>query len=141
MNKKIIIIILFLLFIIFLTHCQQKNQSPLKAVKSWKLKNHAFDAWRKIKNDWLRNHFKKILSQFNLKMNCSDCEYIYFDAIISINYKGKLTKLKITHENICGAKSSSQFKKAMFQFLKTYHYPEILRNKMIEIKWGNGLRC
>ncbi len=117
------------------------GNSNNRTIKSHELRGDQWRSMNEIHEHFRRNVFYDCLSQSHLSMNCSGCEYIYIDAIIDIDKKGRLCGYTKIKENVCGQKAPEKLERCFIDYLKSIIFPKNLRNMSIEMRLGTGLKC
>lgn len=117
------------------------NEDSLKIVNSWDLDKLQFKDWNIIQEKWFEEVYRPALDKFKIELNCSDCEYAYIDAVIYIDYEGKIVKYSIEKSNVCGNKASPELIIEFISPLLKIKIPKSLSNKAIKVKLGTGLKC
>ncbi len=122
-------------------YCVKNIKDPAGPVKDYELEEGQRREWNAIKEKWFRNDYRKILKQFNLKMNCSDCEYVYMTVRLRVDDSGRISEFEIIKEHICRGGATEKLREAFLKYFKDIVLPESLRNMIIETNLGTGLTC
>jgi hypothetical protein len=134
---KRILLIAFCLIIQFQVF-SQKNDS---ITRESQLRGKKYKAWHHFDTLWTRNIFPACLLENHLKLSCAECESIYFDVQLKINSAGKLVSHKVISSNMCGKDITTKLVKCCLDFFYFIEFPPELRNIILEVKLGNGLKC
>jgi hypothetical protein len=74
-------------------------------------------------------------------MNCADCEYIYIDVVVVIDKTGRMSGYTKKAEKVCRGKAPEKLERCFIDYLRSITFPENLRNMIIEMRLGTGLKC
>lgn len=135
--KQYGLIALLLLCSITIKAQQVKDSIP----KSYELKDAQYSAWRVIEKEWFSKEYGKILKENKLKMNCSGCESIFMNTVITIDSIGKLKEYKIVNSRKCATTFSKKLEERFIKWFLTLNFPKELYNSKFEIRLGTGLKC
>jgi hypothetical protein len=127
--------------LIFLAFGQLSAQNDTITAWSYNLEGQAWKDWDSINHVWMKEIYFPCLKENKLKLTCAGCEYIYIDAIFSIDSCGKLYDIQIIKENICYDSASEKLKQCFFNYFKNLVFPESLIKRRIKAKFGTGLKC
>lgn len=133
-------VLIFLPSLIFL-NCAALTRSGPVLIKDHELKGGQRHEWNYVKTEWFRKEYRKILKEFNIEMNCSDCEYAYITVRLHIDNNGHIVKIDIVKEHICRGGASEKMKEAFLKYFRNVIPPESVRNIIIETMLGTGLSC
>jgi hypothetical protein len=97
--------------------------------------------WYTLDSIWTKNMFPSCLVETHIKLSCADCEKVMMTVQLKIDSAGKLVTYKKIKENMCGNEFSQLMEKCFFDFFFFLEFPADFRNKTIEVKMGNGLKC
>jgi hypothetical protein len=111
------------------------------AIKTWDLKGEAYDAWKKIEQDWTQVVFSQILKKHKIKLNCSDCPRVNFKVKLKIDSNGKLVSYQKLKLNVCGGKSPKGFEQELIQYFTEITFDKSLNGMVIEVYLGRTLKC
>jgi len=136
-NQFKLLLILFLFSLNSLTSLAQSDS----IINTYQLPREQFSAWNTIYETWMKEEYWKILEDNQIKLSCASCTYCYIDVVLNIDKSGKLITYKIEKENICGGKATVNLQKRFLKYFEVLIFPEVLRNKSIRAKLGNGLKC
>ena len=135
------ILIIFFLVSTCALCCGKNIKAPAVPVKDYELTDDQRKAWSLIKEQWFRNDYREILKKFNLKMNCSDCEYVYITVRLHVDDSGRIVNFEIIKEHICRGGATEKLREAFLKYFKDIILPESLRDMIIEARLGTGLSC
>ena len=140
--KKYFVLLIFLIVFSFMKGKEIVDSSTsIVVVKSYELKGEAWNDWKKIEDDWMKNNYPKILKSNKLKMNCRSCESIYLEVVIQIDSSGKLNNYKLINSKKCGEKFSKSLEIQFMKPIFNIEFPHSLKNMRFEIRLGTGLKC
>jgi len=110
-------------------------------IKENNLKGKQWDAWYTLDSTWTHHIFPGCLNENHLKLSCADCSKIYLTVQLSIDSTGKLVSHKKISSIMCGDGMSIKMEKCLLDFFYFIEFPSTLRNIILEVKVGNGLKC
>lgn len=132
-----------ILFLFCITSFSQvrTNVKSDTIIKANDLKGKQWIAWYTIDSIWIHHIFPACLNENHVKLNCASCESVYILAQIKIDSAGKLVSYKNIKNNMCGKDISKNMEKCFFDFFYFIEFPAELRNMILEVNIGNGLKC
>lgn len=134
---KYLSISLLLLYSICFKAQETKDTIP----KSYELKGDQYKAWRGIEQEWFSKEYGKILKENKLKMNCSGCESISMNTVITIDSIGKLKEYRVVNSRKCATTFSKKLEERFMKWFLTFNFPKELYNSKFEVHLGTGLKC
>jgi hypothetical protein len=134
---KYCFIFFLLLWSIYLNAQETKDTIP----RSYELKGDQYKTWRVIEQEWFTKEFGKILKENKLKMNCSGCESIFMNTVITIDSIGKLKEYKVVNSRKCATTFSKKLEERFIKWFFTLNFPKELYNSKFEVRLGTGLKC
>ncbi len=98
-------------------------------------------AWNKMHDDWLKNYFSSCMVHNKVKLSCAHCSKVYLTVDFKIDSSGKVNNHRIVKDIMCGRPFTVQLKTCFLEFFLNAVFPEGLRNMILEVTLGNGLKC
>ena len=112
-----------------------------EVVKYYELKGQAYTQADSIVDVWMKTHYPVVLKKNKLKMTCAHCTNIFMDVIFGIREDGRLDDFKTVDSNKCGEKFSEKLIVDFLIFFENFIFPPSLRNRLIQFRFGTGLKC
>lgn len=131
----------FISLLLLCSICIKAQETKDSIPKSYELKGDQYKAWRVIEEDWFTKEYSKILKENKLKMNCSGCESIFMNTIITIDSIGKLKEYKVVNSRKCATTFSKKLEDRFIKWFQTLNFPKELYNAKFEARLGTGLKC
>ncbi|HNZ43021.1 MAG TPA: hypothetical protein PLI16_02315 [Bacteroidales bacterium] len=103
--------------------------------------DEARQAWAAMHETWLTCCFYDCLKQNNIALSCARCEKVMLTVDFKIDSNGRATEYRIIKENRCGKPFSEKLKQCFLEYFLEATFDETLRNIVLEISIGNGLKC
>ncbi len=117
-------------------------ETPVTIVpKEHELTEEQKKIWLAMKNQWFKTEYASCLRKHNLKMSCSNCEYVYIRVRMKIDNRGRLVSCTVIQSNVCGREASEDIVQCFTDFFKTFIFPQGLRSVTFETMLGTGLSC
>ncbi|MFH0866281.1 MAG: hypothetical protein V1904_08800 [Bacteroidota bacterium] len=141
MKQILFIFIAFLLA--FHSECisQTTALSSDSVIKESDMTGSMWKEWYTLDSTWTKNMFPSCLLENHIKLSCAGCESISMTAQMKIDSTGKLVSYKKIKENMCGNTFTQLMEKCFLDFFFFLEFPAGFRNKTIEVRIGNGLKC
>jgi len=105
------------------------------------LKGKQRTEWYTLDSTWTHHILPACLNENHVTLSCAACESVYLTVQLKIDSAGKLTSYKRIAGKMCGTDLSKNMEKCMLDFLFFIEFPAELRNIILEVKLGNGLKC
>lgn len=131
----------FIFFLLLCSFCLKAQETKDTIPKSYELKGDQYKTWRVIEQEWFSKEYGKILKENKLKMNCSGCESISINAVITIDSIGKLKEYKVVNSRKCATTFSKKLELRFMKWFLTFNFPKELYNSKFEVHLGTGLKC
>jgi hypothetical protein len=139
---KQLFIFLSLTIFSFLTHAQVATGTVKDSIiKENNLSGKQWKAWYTLDSTWTHHIFPACLNENHVKLSCANCESVYLTVQLNIDSTGKLTTYNRISGKMCGNDLSKNIEKCMLDFFYFIEFPIELRNIILEVKLGNGLKC
>jgi hypothetical protein len=110
-------------------------------IKESDMTGNMWKEWYALDSLWTKNMFPACLTESHIKLSCADCESISMTVRMKIDSTGKLVSYNKIKENMCGNTFTSLLEKCFLDFFFFIEFPADFRNKTIEVRIGNGLKC
>lgn len=131
----------FIPLLLLCSICFKAQETKDTIPKSYELKGDQYKAWRVIEQEWFSKEYGKILKENKLKMNCSGCESISMNTVITIDNIGKLKEYKVVNSRKCATTFSKKLEERFMKWFLTFNFPKELYNSKFEVHLGTGLKC
>lgn len=137
------LILCFTFFLSVYSECMSQTITlPSDSViKESDMNNLMWKEWYTLDSTWTKNMFPSCLLENDLKLSCAECESISMTVQMKIDSTGKLISYKKVKENMCGNTFTQLMEKCFLDFFFFLEFPADFRNKTIEVRIGNGLKC
>lgn len=140
--KRIIAVCLFILSSMsFCSMAQNETISSDSIINELNMKGIMKEEWYTLDTTWTKNIFPACLMEDHKKLSCGECPSISMTVQLKIDSVGKLVSYKKIKENMCGETFAVLLEKCFLDFFFFIEFPADFRNKTIEVRIGNGLKC
>lgn len=141
-SMKQLFVFLSLAIFSFLTHSQVATGTLKDSIiKENDLDGKQRKAWYALDSTWTHHIFPACLNENHVKLSCASCESVFLSVQLKIDSTGKLVSYKRIAGKMCGNELSKNMEKCMLDFFYFIEFPAELRNIILEVKLGNGLKC
>lgn len=110
-------------------------------VNDFELSDKQFSSWRSIQNNWMANDYEAIQAEYNVKLNCKNCNSFYLEVILKVDANGKLEYYKLLDGKKCGQSITKQIELRMMRNFFKFNFPPELRSTRFKTRLGNSLKC
>lgn len=132
---------ILLIFIAFVVQTSVFGQDGQKIVYENELKGNQWKEWYALDTTWTENIMPVCMFENHVKLSCAECSKVYLTVQMVIDSAGKMIRYKKVNEIMCGKNFSENLEKCFLEFFKFIVFPADLRNIILEVKLGNGLKC
>jgi hypothetical protein len=129
------------LFFLFISHFTFSQVINYPIVKEVDLNDDQWNEWNNLDTTWTKNIMPVCLFENDIKLNCAKCESVYLKIQMEIDSTGKMVKYTKIKGNMCGNDFTQKLEKCFLDFFMFLEFPKELRNIILEVNIGNGLKC
>ncbi len=141
--KRLLVFIAVILSGIALPAQEQDTNHKIDSIISYQNldSDEARMVWINMHKAWLDCCFYNCLKENNITLSCARCEKAVLTVDFKIDSHGKVAEYRIIKENCCGKLFSEKLKQCFLEYFLEATFGQPLRNMVLEIPIGNGLKC
>jgi hypothetical protein len=135
--------VIFFLLMMQLTAVSQNDKAVKKdsVIKEKDLSDSQWKEWYRLDTTWTKYMFPSCLHENKIKLSCGKCESVYITVQMKIDSSGQMVRYTLISGKMCGEKIPEKLVSCFLDFFKFLEFPACLRNIILEVKLGNGLKC